>query len=159
MFDTCSGHGRCRGSTGECTCYSGWIGPACDTEECPTGFERISYKKPCLPVCGDGIVLHDYEDCDDGNRLQYDGCSQACTVECGWTCSESGCSGICGDGMRKGNEECDDWNQVPEDGCSPECLVESNYSCTGALGPVTISMLDLLNMHEMPASKTNQLNE
>jgi cysteine-rich repeat protein len=141
MFETCSGHGRCRGSTGECACYPGWIGPACDVEECPVGFARLSLKKPCYSVCGDGILSEDDETCDDGNKLPYDGCSSACTIECGWECTLSGCSGICGDGMRKGNEECDDFNQASGDGCSSECTVEPGYSCAGALGPVNVCFL------------------
>jgi cysteine-rich repeat protein len=151
MFVTCSGHGRCRGSTGGCVCYPGWGGVACDTQDCPLGFARncsgdhcwgepgcdaASWcDAPCHPVCGDGILVT-AEECDDGNELSYDGCSSSCTVECGWYCDEIGCRGICGDGMRKGNEQCDDANFFSGDGCSRWCTVETGYACSGALGPV-----------------------
>ena len=89
-----------------------------------------------MPQCGDGILVGDFEACDDGNHLSHDGCSINCTIECGWSCTESDCSGICGDGMRKGNEECDDGNTKSDDGCSADCTVEREFSCTGAIGPV-----------------------
>src|SRR5690348_6116771 len=41
-----------------------------------------------LPGCGDG-VLQDGEQCDDGNGASGDGCSSACVVETGFTCSGS----------------------------------------------------------------------
>jgi fibro-slime domain-containing protein len=40
----------------------------------------------CTPVCGDGNQDPD-EACDDGNRLDGDGCSSACTVEEGFACT------------------------------------------------------------------------
>ena len=41
--------------------------------------------KSCHPVCGDGRVMPG-EPCDDGNRLDSDGCSSSCTVEEGFSC-------------------------------------------------------------------------
>ncbi|CAD8166678.1 unnamed protein product [Paramecium octaurelia] len=35
----------------------------------------------CTPLCGDGIVIEEYEQCDDGNDIPYDGCYQ-CQFEC-----------------------------------------------------------------------------
>jgi cysteine-rich repeat protein len=36
----------------------------------------------CRPsTCGDGIVQADHEDCDDGNRINGDGCNQGCRLE------------------------------------------------------------------------------
>src|SRR5581483_432153 len=36
----------------------------------------------CMPsTCGDGIVQADHEDCDDGNRVNGDGCDQGCRIE------------------------------------------------------------------------------
>jgi cysteine-rich repeat protein len=37
-------------------------------------------------VCGDGVV-DQWEACDDGNNSGGDGCSPACNVEPGWTCT------------------------------------------------------------------------
>ncbi len=36
----------------------------------------------CRPsTCGDGIIQLDHETCDDGNRINGDGCDQACQIE------------------------------------------------------------------------------
>jgi len=33
-------------------------------------------------ACGDGVVqTQDGEQCDDGNRLDHDGCSSTCAIE------------------------------------------------------------------------------
>lgn len=69
-----------------------------------------------LPTCGDGIVDAN-EECDDGNRLDGDGCNRHCRKE------------LCGNGIRDENEECDDGNNLPGDGCDPLCREESPPSC------------------------------
>ena len=79
------------------------------------------------------------EECDDGNRGMYDGCSSSCTVECGFTCSvgDAGSSGdscvaTCGDGVRSYYvEACDDGNSEDGDGCSSSCEVEAGWTCAG----------------------------
>lgn len=43
------------------------------------------------------------EDCDDGNLINNDGCTNTCTIEPGYVCEEdyndtSNCSISCGDG-------------------------------------------------------------
>jgi cysteine-rich repeat protein len=49
--------------------------------ECPTpGQACVS-----LVVCGDG-KLTGSEACDDGGKVDGDGCSAMCTVELGYTC-------------------------------------------------------------------------
>jgi len=63
----------------------------------------------CLEVCGNGIV-EGQEACDDGGRLDSDGCSTSCVVEDGWHCdaaSPSVCAPACGDGLARGDEACD----------------------------------------------------
>ena len=49
----------------------------------PTGFD------PPDPVCGDGFVEGD-EQCDDGNDVDEDGCTNACLIPCGveWSALE-----------------------------------------------------------------------
>jgi cysteine-rich repeat protein len=65
------------------------------------------------PACGDGNVDAG-EECDDGNQVDEDACTNACT------------NAVCGDGIvQAGEEGCDDGNTAPEDGCSPECVLES----------------------------------
>jgi fibro-slime domain-containing protein len=42
--------------------------------------------RACDSVCGDGMIVGD-EACDDGNRVDGDGCSSACVVEEGFICN------------------------------------------------------------------------
>ncbi len=104
---------------------------------------------PPSPYCGDGQVNNSSEECDDGNRIEGDGCSSDCTHEppppvCGdgtedpgEECDDGndvngdGCSNCtkdkepyCGDGTQGAGEACDDGNTEPGDGCSATCEVE-----------------------------------
>jgi cysteine-rich repeat protein len=87
----------------------------------------------CGAECGDGI-LQDGEPCDDGNQNSGDGCSNACRVEPGWSCSGSPsvCTPTCGNGVLDAGEECDDGGTANGDGCSAACTVETGYTCTGS---------------------------
>jgi cysteine-rich repeat protein len=78
-----------------------------------------------IPICGDGTITLP-EACDDGGVLDGDGCSAACTVEPGWSCTgqPSACTTICGDGIQAGAEACDDGNTSDGDGCSATCEIE-----------------------------------
>lgn len=89
-------------------------------------------------VCGDGVIIAG-EDCDDGNLRDWDGCSDMCHVEIGWTCPTEGvlCLPICGDGFALGAENCDDGNVVAADGCSTACEVEVGFECPARGGPCT----------------------
>jgi len=70
------------------------------------------------PVCGDGIINLDWEECDDGNNLNGDGCSNECKKEAP--------EPYCGDGtINLDWEECDDGNNLNGDGCSNECKKET----------------------------------
>ena len=84
------------------------------------------------PTCGDFFVT-EFEQCDDGNTDNFDGCSRNCTLENGWTCGADGagpCFPVCGDGILLfGLEECDDGN-APSAGCSASCNREPGYNCT-----------------------------
>jgi cysteine-rich repeat protein len=68
------------------------------------------------PGCGNG-ALEAAEECDDGNRLSCDGCSETCTDEVGLVCGDGIQNETCG-------EECDDGNTADEDGCSSFCMNE-----------------------------------
>jgi cysteine-rich repeat protein len=69
--------------------------------------------------CGDGIVdWIDDEQCDDGNTVDGDGCSGACTFEPVDTAA-------CGDGSVTGDEVCDDGNTMNGDACDPTCRWEN----------------------------------
>ena len=70
-------------------------------------------------VCGDGVE-EGWEECDDGNVVDGDGCSAACVVE------------FCGDGTVQSTlgEACDDGNNIDGDGCDADC-VEEGACCDG----------------------------
>jgi len=67
------------------------------------------------PGCGDGVRDRG-EQCDDGNNLMGDGCSEACRIE------------FCGDGILQPTfemETCDDGNNINKDGCDSGCKIET----------------------------------
>lgn len=93
-------------------------------EECDDGMmngDQARCTSQCVQArCGDGLLLSDldvtdplYEECDDGNASNGDGCTNLCTI------SE------CGDGIvQEGVEQCDDGNQLEGDGCDASCTIE-----------------------------------
>ena len=123
---------------------------ACTIER---GFACPFTGAPCVPDCGDGIVLAPMEQCDPG--VQATNMAQACSKTCrwngGWVCSGSPVScrpTTCGDGEREGTESCDDGNTTPGDGCSPTCRVEP--SCSSATGKCTSKCGDGIVMPAQP---------
>ena len=61
--------------------------------------------------CGNG-VKENAEQCDDGNKVNGDGCDANCTAS------------ACGNGVEAGAEACDDGNVANGDGCRADCTVE-----------------------------------
>jgi len=51
------------------------------------------------------------EACDDGNRIDGDGCNDSCHIE----------PPVCGDGRRDSGEDCDDGNAIDTDACLTGC--------------------------------------
>ena len=92
--------------------------------------------------CGNGS-LDAEEACDDGNRIDGDGCDSNCTLTaCGNgivthgeacddgnlldtdSCTSKCVLNVCGDGLTNADlEECDDGNAVNGDGCDKNCTV------------------------------------
>lgn len=64
-------------------------------------------------VCGNGVV-ESGEECDDGNRITRDSCTNTCVKR-----------DYCGDGIVTGDEECDDQNLDNTDGCTRACQIRS----------------------------------
>lgn len=64
-------------------------------------------------VCGDGQTQNG-EQCDDGNAVNDDGCTNTCKLA------------VCGDGILQtaAGEICDDGNNTPGDGCGATCQSE-----------------------------------
>lgn len=109
------------------------------------GFKSGS--QPNVAVCGDNIENEKFEECDDGNIVDGDGCSSRCLREgvvSVFDVNGDGVpdSGTCGNavsadptyesaqvnpGVEKNvGEECDDGNMEGGDGCSITCLNEGS---------------------------------
>lgn len=106
--------------------------------------------------CGDNIVqAADGEACDDGNFVNGDACSVACTaasgcgngiLDAGETCDDGnanpndacvpGCvPNVCGDGiLESGVERCDDGNTASGDGCVADCSALETETASGNVG-------------------------
>jgi cysteine-rich repeat protein len=62
--------------------------------------------------CGDGVVNDaEGEECDDGNAINNDGCSNACTEP------------RCGDAIQQAGEDCDDGENGEFDVCPDNCMI------------------------------------
>ena len=104
----------------------------------------------CLPLgslsepalCGDG-VLGLGEECEDGNTMVGDGCSDHCLRE-----GAIGAS-VCGNGEAEqqliglgfSGEDCDDGNLENNDGCSSTCLAEGSSAIGATCGNGDIAVL------------------
>jgi len=78
--------------------------------------------------CGDGIIQA-YEQCDDGNKRDNDGCSSSCKRE------------YCGDGIVQAGEQCDDGNFNDADGCSSSCIAGDLAPCPAGFHAIGTSCL------------------
>jgi virginiamycin B lyase len=113
----------CDGCSKTCTvesgllCGDGIVNGACGEQCDPPVPGRCDAECHRIPFCGDGMV-DPGEQCDDGNAVDCDGCSNHCTAVTG-----------CGDGAVCGTEECDDGNTTSCDGCSPTCTLEVGARC------------------------------
>ena len=88
------------------TCEYGDISCTPCTAQCQIGDD--------VPFCGDGIVQSDFEECDDGNTEDGDGCLSDCQLA------------RCGDGIvHADTEECDDGNLSNQDDCLRSCVLAS----------------------------------
>jgi len=107
---------------GDVVIVIGGMGGTCGDDGCPQG----------VPICGNGVLQHSGEECDDGNVVAQDGCSDSCVVESGFICPVPGAkcqAAACGDGVRAGLELCDDGNTSAGDGCAETCAFEAGYDC------------------------------
>ena len=124
-----------------------------DCSAVETGYSCPFSGAPCVPKCGDGIVMAPMEQCDPG--VQATNMDKACTSTCkwagGWACSGTPvtCHATkCGDSKVEGTEGCDDGNTTPGDGCSPTCHVEPK--CDSAIGTCTSVCGDGIVMPAQP---------
>ncbi|MDP7069149.1 MAG: DUF4215 domain-containing protein [Candidatus Peribacteraceae bacterium] len=77
---TCS---NCRFLSQSCGDTTVDAGEECDLGKLNSTSPNAACRPDCsAPRCGDGIIDNDYaEACDDGNRLQNDGCDRYCRIE------------------------------------------------------------------------------
>jgi len=54
-----------------------------------TGQQQLIVTTPAPDVCGNGFMAGT-ETCDDGNRIQGDGCNSNCDIEPNWKCADEG---------------------------------------------------------------------
>jgi cysteine-rich repeat protein len=117
----CPGAETCQQAAGD-GCYQCKLEPGWSCEEGGT----------CSPNgCGDGFVAGG-EQCDDGNKFSFDGCSATCRVEKGYVCPALGgpCAlSFCGDGTINGSEQCDNGGQCATGGAP--CTKNSDCVGTG----------------------------
>jgi fibro-slime domain-containing protein len=154
----------CKTQDSSCTCTPGQacvcqkpvcgdgiieIGEQCDDKNSPypgcsatcqieSGYQCPFAGAPCVPVCGDGILITPAEQCDPGIAAEAQACNSDCTVKSGWACNATGChQTVCGDGVVEGTEGCDPLpkNNDLGDGCTPLCTAEPN--CPAGGGPCT----------------------
>jgi cysteine-rich repeat protein len=60
----------------------------CDGYYLPKYFDPVLNATICTTVCGDGKT-REKEECDDGNTINYDGCSSTCRIEHLWNCAST----------------------------------------------------------------------
>ena len=56
-----------------------------NNNKCDRGYIKIELTGECVEICGDGVLL--VRECDDGNIVNGDGCSDQCKVEPHYVCS------------------------------------------------------------------------
>ena len=100
------------------TCGDGNLNPGEACDDGPANKPEADGQGGCselcelLPMCGDGVVQAAWEECDDGNTDDTDGCTNSCKL------------GSCGDGnVQPGVEECDDGNDDDTDACTNSCTL------------------------------------
>eukprot|EP00826_Nyctotherus_ovalis_P002872 TRINITY_DN10578_c0_g3_i2.p1 TRINITY_DN10578_c0_g3~~TRINITY_DN10578_c0_g3_i2.p1 ORF type:complete len:1113 (+),score=259.16 TRINITY_DN10578_c0_g3_i2:482-3820(+) len=96
--------------------------------------------------CGDSFINKEppeFEECDDGNLKDGDGCTSTCKKVKGWFCPLPGyaCIKVCSNSeldyypgpphnVEVYKEACDDGNEFDNDGCSSDCqTIEPEYEC------------------------------
>ncbi len=84
-------------------------------QSCSNNVNVGSGPPPPSPQCGNS-TLDSSEQCDDGNTVNGDGCSDQCQLEN---------PQLCGNGTVNPGEQCDDGNTADGDGCNSTCQNEA----------------------------------
>ncbi len=136
--------------------------PGCsDTCQLEPGYKCPFAGAPCVPVCGDGILVQPAEQCDPGAKIANvaTACSADCSVKPGWACDATSChQTVCGDGKVEGTEGCDPTpkNNDLGDGCTANCQAEP--TCPAAGGACTTKCGDGLILGTEACDDGNAVN-
>ena len=147
---------KCDGNSKACTSIdSSFTGGVANCNSQCTGYDTSTCAGGSGDLCGNENV-DPGEECDDGNKMNGDGCSKDCKKEdidlcgngvlddgeecddgnkmngdgCSKYCKREEVSANCGNGVLDDDEECDDGNRVNGDGCSKYCRLESDSAMT-----------------------------
>jgi cysteine-rich repeat protein len=111
----------------------------------PEALEAKKERELCVPAlknpCGDGITQAGVDECDDGNPISTDGCTDTCTVcgnntttppeqcddgnlDSGDGCDANCTTTACGNSIVTAPETCDDGNTDDNDDCPADCIVD-----------------------------------
>lgn len=102
-----------------------------DNEECDLGSDNGRLESSCTfqcrnklggepdPLCTNGVIDGDFEECDDGDNNNSNECSNLCQIN-------TSNNAVCGNGTQESLEECDDGNTIDDDECSNTCLINQN---------------------------------
>lgn len=95
--------------------------------QCPNA--GVCLNGQCPRLCGDRTVQLP-EQCDDGNTVDTDSCTNSCTLRCtnnaqcpSGQCTGGVCTSTCGNGVVDAGEQCDDGNNRDGDACSARCAI------------------------------------
>ena len=100
-------------------------GDGCNSDcQVEDGFICQGTPSLCKPICGDGLLIVNYEGCDDGGTEANDGCDANCQVESGYTCLGS------------------------PSVCRPACVVSAD--CQAPLHPCLIALCENLGCNIVP---------
>jgi len=81
---------KCHNSKKCGTCYPGY--EVVNNTNCYPCSEIVGLGPNCTEICGDGYLINSLtsgQQCDDGNKINGDGCSSTCQIEAGWNCDRN----------------------------------------------------------------------
>jgi cysteine-rich repeat protein len=112
------------GEAGASSCWECAPGRPCSHLQCGNGTVEQGCFIPfeCFQASPAGGVSGPYhfEQCDDGNQDDGDGCSRRCLIEYEL---------FCGNGRVDDHEDCDDGNREAQDGCDERCRGRYDWHC------------------------------
>jgi len=108
-----------------CDGHTGWYVDEVEVYNCPAELPPT--------LCGNG-ALDAGEQCDDGNLLNGDGCSDSCQIDEGWQCDDPAPAGVVPDAGFEAGTPNPSWTEASTNFISPICDEENCGVGTGS-GP------------------------